>query len=132
MERTHRNRGEPLTRSGSGAKMVEQRTAASRIVTLADDRLYALPNPYQLDGRVSTHPPEARGFAPMNSYLVVEDDRALLLDTGWSVHQDTLLAQLDSLLDPSMTLSIWPIRIQEFTSVCNTRAVVSCNWSLFS
>lgn len=32
------------------------------IAALADDKLYALQNPFALDGRVSSYPASARGF----------------------------------------------------------------------
>ena len=40
------------------------------IASLADDRLYALQNPFALDGRVSSYPASARGFSVANSYLL--------------------------------------------------------------
>jgi hypothetical protein len=91
---------------------------------LASGALWALAHPYELDGRVSTHAAEARGFAPMNSYLLREGDAALLVDTGFSVHENALLAQLDALLGATTTLSILPTRIGEFAPVCNVRALV--------
>lgn len=97
---------------------------AHGVVTLAPGRLYALPAPYALDGRVSTHPRDARGYASMNCYLLIEGESALLIDTGLSVHGDLLLAQLESLLTPDTELSIWPTRLGEFNAICNVRAVI--------
>ncbi len=94
------------------------------IVELAEGRLYALCNPYRLDGRVSSHPIDARGFASNNCYLVVESEHAILIDTGFSVHEQVLLEQLDSLLEPFLPLSVWALRIGEFASICNMRPVV--------
>jgi hypothetical protein len=93
-------------------------------VELCARKLHALLNPYELDGRVSTHPPEARGFASMNAYLLLEDDRALLIDTGVTIHQDALLAQLERLLPPDASLSLWILRLGEFNAVCNAKAIV--------
>ena len=56
---------------------------AGGIASLADDQLYALQNPFALDGRVSSYPASARGFSVANSYLLTEPDAALLIDTGF-------------------------------------------------
>ena len=42
------------------------------IASLADDQLYALQNPFALDGRVSSYPASARGFSVANSYLLTQ------------------------------------------------------------
>jgi hypothetical protein len=94
------------------------------IVTLVDGKLYHLPNVYELDGRVTTHPAELRGFATQNCYLLVEGDHALLIDTGFSVHERRLIERLSRLLTPNMRLSILLIRIGEFYGICNVRPLV--------
>ena len=94
------------------------------IVTLVEGKLYYLPNVYELDGRVTTHPVELRGFAPQNCYLLVEGDHALLIDTGFSVHERGLIERLSKLLRPGMRLSILVIRIGEFYGICNVRPLV--------
>src|ERR1700728_2050997 len=55
------------------------------IASLADDQLYALQNPFALDGRVSSYPASARGFSVVNSYLLTQPDAAMLIDTGFDV-----------------------------------------------
>jgi flavorubredoxin len=77
-----------------------------------------------VDGRISWFAPEARGFAPLNSYLLLEDDAALLVDTGVPVHERLLVEQLRSLLPDGVPLSILHTRIVEFDSVGNTAALV--------
>ena len=94
------------------------------MIELAPDALYALCNAYELDGRVASHPLSSRGYAPVNCYLVVENGHALLLDTGYSVHEQALLAQIASVLPPSSQLSVWVLRIGEYASICNVRPVV--------
>jgi hypothetical protein len=89
-------------------------------VTLADGRLYALCNPYALDGRVTLHPPEARGFAAMNTYVLSEDDDALVIDTGISIHTDAILDQLAALIGPTQRLALLQTRIGEYTTICNS------------
>ncbi|MDP2711275.1 MAG: hypothetical protein Q8O56_08650 [Solirubrobacteraceae bacterium] len=92
-------------------------------VELVADRLYALAHRYELDGRASTHPPDVRGHATMNAYLLIEDQRALLIDTGLSIHQQAILDQLGALLPAGFPLSIWLLRIGEFSSICNVRPI---------
>jgi hypothetical protein len=94
------------------------------VIALAPGSLYALCNAYELDGRVSTHPLASRGFAPLNCFLAVDGDHALLLDTGYSVHEQELLAQIASVLPPDSRLSVWALRIGEYASICNVRPVV--------
>lgn len=86
--------------------------------------LDALCNPYRLDGRVSTHPVQLRGWASMNCYLLTQDGAALLLDTGLTVHQDAILAQLGQLLSERPALSVFPLRYGEFGGICNARSIV--------
>ena len=87
---------------------------------LAAAGLHVLANPYAVDGRVTWHAPAARGFAPMNTYLVREGAHALLLDTGISVHTRELLAQLEPLLAPPCELAVLHTRIGEYTTISNT------------
>ena len=108
--------GSALDRSGDHASL--------GVVAIAPGQLYLLPNAFELDGRVSSHPLDARGFAPLNCYLVRERDHALLLDTGFSAHEQTLCAQLDALVSPTERLSVWSLRIGEYASICNVRPVV--------
>jgi hypothetical protein len=94
------------------------------VTALAGGRLHALSYPYALDGRVTWHRPGARGFAPMSSYLLVEDGAALLVDTGITVHAEALLADLRALLVPGTRLSVLHTRLGEYNSLCNTPGVV--------
>jgi hypothetical protein len=59
----------------------------------------------------------------MNQYLVVENDGALLLDAGLTVHEDALLQQIAACLPAGTPLSICPIRMGEFSGVYNVRPV---------
>ena len=93
------------------------------VVTHVEGRLYQLPNPYELNGFVSTHPITARGWAPVNTYVLREGDRAMLIDTGFSIHQESLLRQLDSVLDPLVSIECFPSNIGEFSSICNAKPI---------
>jgi hypothetical protein len=97
--------------------------AGSSITELAKGRLYALHNAYELDGRASSYPASARGFTSSNCYLLVEKDGAIMLDSGYPVHAPSILAQLGSLIGPDHPLSMFPLRMNEFMSVCNVNAI---------
>ncbi|MEE8297651.1 MAG: hypothetical protein V3R26_07470 [Hyphomicrobium sp.] len=95
----------------------------SSIASLAEGKLYALQNAYELDGRVSSYPASARGFTAANCYLLKQDDGALLLDTGYAAHEAAILEQLGVLLDAELPLHLFPLRINEFMSVCNAMPI---------
>ncbi len=95
----------------------------SGITDLGEGKAFALHNVFPLDGRVSAYPGSARGFAPSNCYLLVEDDGALLLDTGYAGHKDSLFEQIGSIITPDIPLSIYPLRVNEFMSVGNGAAL---------
>jgi len=97
--------------------------SVSSITELVEGRVYALHNTFELNGQISAYPQSARGFAPANCYLLIDDDAAMLLDTGYAVHEAAVLEQLDSLLDRSMPLSLVPLRLNEFMSVSNVMAI---------
>jgi glyoxylase-like metal-dependent hydrolase (beta-lactamase superfamily II) len=93
------------------------------VVVLCDQRLYALTNPYPVDGPVSTHPLEATGFAPMNVYVLIEGTDVLIVDTGWSFQELVILEQLRGLVPPDARLSILLTRPGELNSICNVRSI---------
>jgi flavorubredoxin len=102
-----------------------QTTSASNLATLADGRLYALQNALHLDGRVSAYPAHARGYAMSNCYLLVEDDAATLLDTGYAVHEPVIRRQIASLIGPRQPLSLFPLRLNEFMSINNVETLAA-------
>jgi flavorubredoxin len=93
------------------------------IETIADGKLYALQNVMELDGRVSAYPANARGYSVSNCYLIKEGDRALLLDSGLSAHEASIISQIRSLTTSDTLLSVFPLRINEYMSVCNVEAI---------
>lgn len=97
--------------------------SVSSITELVEGKVFALHNTFALDGRVSAYPSSARGYSPSNCYLLVEDDAAMILDTGYAAHEASILSQVGSLIDRELPLSIFPLRINEFMSVCNTMAL---------
>jgi hypothetical protein len=92
------------------------------IATLADGTLYALQNPFALDGRVSAYPASARGFSVANSYLLREPDAAMLIDTGFGKDEPVIRAQIESLIAPGLPLSMFPLRLNEFMSINNVES----------
>jgi hypothetical protein len=106
--------------SRDGAQM--GRGFAGGIATLADGRLYALQNPFPLDGRVSAYPASARGFSAANSYLLAESDAAMLIDTGFGKDEPAIRAQIESLIAPGLPLSLFPLRLNEFMSINNVES----------
>jgi hypothetical protein len=92
------------------------------IASVADDQLYALQNPFALDGRVSSYPASARGFSVANSYLLTQPDAAMLIDTGFGKDEPTIRAQVESLIPPGLPLSLFPLRLNEFMSINNVES----------
>jgi hypothetical protein len=95
---------------------------AGGIAALADDKLYALQNPFVLDGRVSSYPASARGFAVVNSYLLTQPDAAMLIDTGFGKDEPVIRGQIESLIAPGLPLSMFPLRLNEFMSINNVES----------
>jgi hypothetical protein len=92
------------------------------IASVADDQLYALQNPFALDGRVSSYPASARGFSVANSYLLTQPDAAMLIDTGFGKDEPVIRAQIESLIAPGLPLSMFPLRLNEFMSINNVES----------
>lgn len=97
----------------------------SNIATLVDGKLYALQNSLDLDGRVSAYPARARGYSMSNCYLLLEDDAATLLDTGYAVHEPVIRQQIASLIEPGQRLSLFPLRLNEFMSINNVETLAA-------
>jgi hypothetical protein len=92
------------------------------IAAVADDQLYALQNPFPLDGRISSYPASARGFSVANSYLLTQPDAAMLIDTGFGKDEPVIRAQIESLIAPGLPLSMFPLRLNEFMSINNVES----------
>src|SRR4029077_8583194 len=95
------------------------RSFAGGVAALADGRLYALQNPFALDGRVSSYPASARGFSVANSYLLTEPDAAMLIDTGFAKGGPRPRGQNDPRPAPGLPLSLFPLRLSEVKSINN-------------
>jgi hypothetical protein len=86
-----------------------------------------LANPYEVDGRVSWHGRGVRGWATSNCVLVREGGRALLIDTGLTIHREAVLAALRELVGPGVRLEILSSRIGEFDVIGNLVDVVAAH-----
>jgi glyoxylase-like metal-dependent hydrolase (beta-lactamase superfamily II) len=100
-----------------------ENSPASVSVEIGKGGAFALQSPYALDGRVSTHPVTSRGYAPNNAYLLIEGDEAMLIDPGFSAHQDATIEMVEALITPETQLTLWALRIGEFASMSNIRAI---------
>lgn len=66
---------------------------ATGIVTLEADRLYALGECIENDGRISWLPPGRAGYEPLNVYLLTEGRNGLVIDSQVAAIGDTVEAQ---------------------------------------
>jgi flavorubredoxin len=62
------------------------------------DHIVVLSDNVPLDGRISWAPKGVAGFEPHNKFLLLTQDRALLIDTGVAAHEHSLLASLDGVV----------------------------------
>jgi hypothetical protein len=114
--------------SGPGVRPTQSKgtvTADNGIVVLAPDTLFALQNLIELDGRVAAFPAQARGYAPINCYLLKHGNRFLMLDTGFKYHREDILRQLTALTDAQSELTLFPLRMNEFMSLSNTMSIAT-------
>jgi hypothetical protein len=110
------------TQHALNERAAEPRAFSGGIAALADGRLYALQNPFPLDGRISSYPASARGYSVANSYLVTEPDAAMLIDTGFGKDEAVIRAQIEALIAPGVPLSLFPLRLNEFMSINNVES----------
>lgn len=104
--------------------MLDQ-AADGNVAVLSEARHYALQNTLELDGRISSYPASARGYSVSNCYLLMEPDAATLIDTGFAAHEPAIRAQLNALLEPRQTLSLFPLRLNEFMSINNIETLAA-------
>jgi hypothetical protein len=95
---------------------------SSDVLELVPGALYRLGGLVKLDGRISWAPREARGYQPINCYLVVEPGMATLIDTGPAFHEAQVTEQLRRALPPQARLSVFLTRA-EYEGIGNLGAV---------
>src|SRR5258708_21195089 len=82
---------------------------AGGIAAIAEGKLYALQNPFALDGRVSAYSARARGYSVANSYLITQSATAMLIDTGFGKDDPPIRAPIESRLPPLFPPSLFPL-----------------------
>ena len=82
------------------------------IVELIPDRVFRLGGIIPIDDRLTWAAPGSGIFDAVNSYLIVEDRDALLIDTGISIHKESLGVQLDSLRPRFDQLRVFTTRFE--------------------
>jgi flavorubredoxin len=93
--------------------MTDTATAVGGIVELVPGRLYRLGGAVAADSGLSWMPEGRLGYEPINAYLLLEPDRAVMVDTGVALHGDAVVAQLKTLLPPQIqTLSVFATRLE--------------------
>lgn len=112
--------GRPVTQSGSEARRAG---TDCHVVPLVPDKLYALQSIVPLDGRVAAFPQSAEGYAPINCYLLKQGDHAMMLDTGFTAHRESILRAMEQVLGRNATVTLFPLRMNEFMSLCNAMAI---------
>jgi flavorubredoxin len=75
-------------------------------------KLYAVGGVLPLDGRISWAPPTARGYQPVNSYLLIGDERPMVIDPGPACFADSVVAGLSGFLDPGVDIDVYLTRGQ--------------------
>ncbi len=81
-------------------------------VELVPGRLYVLGDSIELDGRLTWAPADARGWQPINVYLLLEGKSALIIDPGVYVQRDTVRRQLESLVPVGSPLAMFLTRAE--------------------
>lgn len=80
---------------------------SSAPIELVAGKLYLLGESVPLDGRISWVPPEARGWQPINTYVLIEGASVLVIDPGVYAHRTIIREQLAQLVEPGRKLSIF-------------------------
>jgi flavorubredoxin len=87
-------------------------SVAPPALELSPGRLYLLGASIELDGRVSWVPEDARGWQPVNCYVLVEGEHVLVIDPGVFVHGPIVRDQLESILPAGSRLSVFVTRAE--------------------
>jgi flavorubredoxin len=82
----------------------------SRVEKIAD-QVFVLSDIMPINGRVSWLPTSAKGFEPYNAYVLLTDQAALLVDTGFAIHGPSLVPSLREIIG-SRRLAVYATRIE--------------------
>lgn len=81
-------------------------------IALVPGRLWLLGGSIALDGRISWVPAEARGWQPINTYVLIEDGGVLIVDPGIYAQHDLVGAQLERIVPRGAPVSIYLTRAE--------------------
>jgi flavorubredoxin len=96
--------------------------SANEATELIPGRLYGLGGLIPIDGNVTWVPERLRGHQPALCYLTIEENHAVLFDTGLRWLEKEIVAQLHAVLAPGKPLSIFLSR-SEFDCTGNFAAI---------
>jgi len=106
------------------SSVVEPAIVQDKPIELVNGQVIRLGGCVALDGRISWVPPTARGYQPVNCFLVLDQDDATLIDTGPVCHGPSVTAGLTAHLAPNQPLSVFLSR-SEYDCIGNLAAAVS-------
>ena len=89
---------------------------------IAAGRVYRLGGYIALDGRVSWAPTIPGCYTPHSNFIVFDQDRAYLIDTGVAAHRATVLRQIRQLVPADVPMTAFLTR-SEFTCAGNLSAI---------
>lgn len=91
---------------------------------LVSGRLFLLGGVANVNSDISWLPPGQRGHEALNAYLLLEGNRALLIDTGVAAHESSVIGVLSHMLADDAELDVLLTRI-EADCIGNLGAVMS-------
>lgn len=91
---------------------VSEHPHTSDPVALVPGRLWLLGGSVALDGRISWVPADARGYQPINTYLLVEEGAALIVDPGVYAQHELVGDQLERIVPRGSAVSIYLTRAE--------------------
>jgi flavorubredoxin len=92
--------------------MVQQATRIQPPVELVPNKLYGLGGLAPIESGFSWLPKGVTGYEPVNAFLLLEDDGALLVDTGVPAHKEIVKAQLEELIGSERELQVFLTRFE--------------------
>jgi hypothetical protein len=94
----------------------------SDAIEMVSGKLYCVGGKVPLDGRASWAPADATGYQPVNTYLVIYDGEALVVDPGLSAAKSSVLSGLRKHLPHDLPVRVFLTRFQ-FDCVGNLSAL---------
>lgn len=86
--------------------------AIDEAVELVPNKLYRLGGVCPIDDDISWIPKGVEGYEPLSAFLLLEEDGALLVDTGVPLNKDAVAAQLDSIIGREREIQVFLTRFE--------------------